>query len=90
MQFAANNSQTAAQFKRLKISREKKRNNNEIRTYFDGEVRRKSPNDGVMLGSSFPSGTFASLEQEGAHFQGAIDETSLIQVRRQGVEKPLE
>lgn len=49
-------------------------------TYFDGEVGREGPSEGVVLGGALAGGAIGGAEEGGAQPEGAVDEEGLIGV----------
>lgn len=44
----------------------------------DGEIGRKGPGEGIVVGSTFARGMFGGVEEERGHFEGAIDEIKVV------------
>lgn len=60
-------------------------------TYFDGEVGREGPSEGVVLGGALAGRAVGGAEESGAQPEGAIDEQSLIHITGcPGVEEAVE
>ena len=67
-----------------------KKTKKEREAYFDSEVGRENPGEGIVLGGALPGGALGGVEERGAQLEGAIDEESLIGVGGVGVDKALE
>ena len=60
------------------------------KTYFDGEIGRQGPNDGVVKCGALSGGSSASFEEGGSQPHGPVDHIVLVGIARPRLEKAVE